>query len=619
MKTSSEHSKFDELRRQAEELLRSGGGRVQSSEIDILSLIHELEVHQIELQIQNEELRSARVELEQSRNRYADLYQHAPMGYVDLTPGGLIAESNIAAKNILGLTARDQLKLAFSSLIHLADQRKFRALMSRLAKSGNAQGTCELRIVTRGGFRFIQLEMAPSTGEEKKLRGWRIAFVDITERKQMEEELRESKAKLKSELDMALLFHELSNQLVTAGQIQELYDKMLDTALAIMRSDFASIQVLREDETNHGKDWILHLIAWRGFHAQSAKFWNLVTLDSTSSCGTVLRKGERFLIADVEKSDLVAGTQDLEEYRRSGIRSVQSTPLISRSGRLLGMISTHWLHPYDPPVGDLNKLDVLARQVADLIEYKQAEKGLIANRDELELRVKERTAELESAIEKLGAIPSRLIAAQEKERKRLASELHDSVGQTLAAFKFRVEFILASLRSGKTEEAIRLTEEFVPVLQRSIEETRAIYMGLRPKILEDFGVIAALRWYREEILNLFPATHVEIEIGIDESEIPKDLVIPIFRIAQEAMTNASKHSRAEWIDLSLSKNGGRIDLVVSDDGVGMDVGQILQSSTSRSLGLTSMRERAELTGGEFIIESIPGEGTTVRVCWPIWV
>ncbi|MGC8493384.1 MAG: PAS domain-containing sensor histidine kinase [Syntrophobacteraceae bacterium] len=219
------------------------------------------------------------------------------------------------------------------------------------------------------------------------------------------------------------------------------------------------------------------------------------------------------------------------------------------------------------------------------------------------------------AEKRLREIPSMLLEAQEEERKRLASELHDSIGQTLAALKFRLEFILDIMRKGEQAAAIRAAEEFVPILQRSIDETRAIYMALRPKVLEDFGVIAALRWYRDELLKLYPERHIEIDFRCEESQIPDRLVIPLFRIAQEALNNASKHSRAEWVDLAITANGHGMELVVSDDGVGMEVDQILQSSSARSLGLDGMRERAEMFGGRLTIISAPGKGTTVRARW----
>jgi len=257
---------------------------------------------------------------------------------------------------------------------------------------------------------------------------------------------------------------------------------------------------------------------------------------------------------------------------------------------------------------------VFNRMSHDLIAREEA---LRKARDEMQLQVQERTFALEEANTELRQIPSKLIAAQEEERKRLSAELHDCVGQTLAALKFRVENILIKLRNGENEEALRVTEQFVPTLQNSIEETRAVYMGLRPKVLEDFGVIAALRWYRDELLKLHPERHIEIETHVDENEIPNQLIIPIFRIAQEAINNASKHGNCEWIDVSLSRIGSGIELLISDDGVGMDVNQIIQSNTARSLGLIGMRERAELTGGSFSIDSTLGEGTTVRVHWPI--
>jgi GAF domain-containing protein len=137
-----------------------------------------------------------------------------------------------------------------------------------------------------------------------------------------------------------------------------------------MLSDMASMQLL-DPESNR-----LRLLAWKGFHPQSAKILGMGYLDSASTCGLALSAGSRVVVPDIETCDFMAGTADLDEYRRSNIRVVQSTPLVSRSGELLGMISTHRHEPHQPTDRALRRLDVLARQAADLIERSRTEAAL---------------------------------------------------------------------------------------------------------------------------------------------------------------------------------------------------------------------------------------------------
>jgi PAS domain S-box-containing protein len=252
----------------------------------------------------------------------------------------------------------------------------------------------------------------------------------------------------------------------------------------------------------------------------------------------------------------------------------------------------------------------------DITDRKRMEEALRESCDEMELRVRERTAELEKANEELRQIPSKLIAVQEEERKRLAAELHDSIGQTLAAVKFWIEMLLKLGAESDGSAVLSHLGQFVPILQRSIDETRSIYMGLRPSMLDSMGLLATLEWLRRECMKLYPQHHIELESRIAEEEIPESLKINVFRIVQEALNNVAKHSKAEWTDVSLSRGEKGLELVISDDGAGMDLESILHTNTARSLGLTSMRERAELSGGCLSIESAPGEGTTIRVCWP---
>ena len=139
--------------------------------------------------------------------------------------------------------------------------------------------------------------------------------------------------------------------------------------------------------------------------------------------------------------------------------------------------------------------------------------------------------------------------------------------------------------AGDGNAALNHLEQFVPILQRSIEETRSIYMGLRPSMLDSHGLLATLEWLRRECMKLYPERHIELEAGIAEEEVPESLKVNIFRIAQEALNNIAKHSKAEWVDISLSKNGNGIELVVSDDGVGMDLDMILPPALLQLLAL----------------------------------
>jgi two-component system CheB/CheR fusion protein len=131
----------------------------------------------------------------------------------------------------------------------------------------------------------------------------------------------------------------------------------------------------------------LYLLTWKGFDPESAKFWQRVRLDSRSSCAEELQQHQRVIVPDVEACDFMAGMEDLASYRRSGLRAVQTTPLISRAGRLVGMISTHWRRPHAPSERELCLLDVVARQAADLLERNQAEEALRESEQRFRLMV----------------------------------------------------------------------------------------------------------------------------------------------------------------------------------------------------------------------------------------
>ena len=202
-----------------------------------------------------------------------------------------------------------------------------------------------------------------------------------------------AREQLEAELTDTKRLQALSAQLLPEADISTLYEKVIDAAVSIMRSDFASIQMYYPERGSGGE---LRLLASHGFQSHATKFWEWVRADSQCTCGVALRTGRRVIASDVETADFMANTADLATYQQNGIRAVQSTPLVSRDGKLLGMISTHWRKPHQPSERDLRMFDILVRQAADLIERKQAEETQHLLTAELSHRVKNTLATVQA-------------------------------------------------------------------------------------------------------------------------------------------------------------------------------------------------------------------------------
>ena len=143
-------------------------------------------------------------------------------------------------------------------------------------------------------------------------------------------------------------------------------------------------------------------------------------------------------------------------------------------------------------------------------------------------------------------------------------------------------------------------------------------MDLRPSMIDDLGLLPTLSWFCKRFETIYSHIRTEQENGIEEGEIPSALKIVIYRVAQEAMNNIAKHSKADFVRLSLRKMGKKMEVMIQDNGQGFNLESVIsQENTKKGLGLSSMRERTELSGGSFGIESIEGEGTIIRASWPI--
>jgi PAS domain S-box-containing protein len=224
---------------------------------------------------------------------------------------------------------------------------------------------------------------------------------------------------------------------------------------------------------------------------------------------------------------------------------------------------------------------------------------------------------LRESTRQLQILSSKLLEAHEIERKHFARELHDSIGGRLAAIKFSLARKLDQMRGGEASSRI-LLEDIMSMVQNTIEEARRISTDLRPSILDDLGIIATIDWFCQEFERIYPGIRLGKEIRIEETEVPEPLKITVFRVFQEAMNNIAQHSNANFARLHIRKTAGSMELAIEDNGQGFDVKEVLSKKNLEvHMGLSTMKERAELSGGSFSIESIKGRGTAVRARWEI--
>ncbi|MGM0451753.1 MAG: ATP-binding protein [Thermodesulfobacteriota bacterium] len=275
--------------------------------------------------------------------------------------------------------------------------------------------------------------------------------------------------------------------------------------------------------------------------------------------------------------------------------------------------------------------------LTDITEQKRAESELARMRDELGDRVRLRTAELsetvkalEKEIEERKIVEDKLRQSEENmrqmshktmwmmenDRKNVAKEVHDSIGGSLAAIKFRLEDVLN--KSPENGEITQAMQQSIENIQDTIKETKRISAGLRPTTLDDLGLLATIKWYCRHLMESSPEISLVTKIEIDEEEIDEAQKITLYRIIQEAMSNAVGHSEADTIWLTLQQPDTSVTLEVKDNGCGFDMENVF-SETHEALvgyGLNSIRERSEISGGTFRIESFENAGTNVYVTLP---
>jgi signal transduction histidine kinase len=232
--------------------------------------------------------------------------------------------------------------------------------------------------------------------------------------------------------------------------------------------------------------------------------------------------------------------------------------------------------------------------------------------DDMAEALAQRQAERRRSEETLQLLSRRLLEAQESERRAIARELHDELGQALQALKINLQ----TAQRFPQEGAARLADS-IGIVDQTIQQVRALSVDLRPSVLDDLGLVAALEWYVERQAQ---------RIGFSGQFVaePPDLRVDptvetvCFRVVQEALTNVARHAQARQVWVELKQQGDTLDLVIRDDGVGFDVSAAQErAAQGASFGLLGMWERVELAGGHIEMDSTPGQGTEIRIRFPL--
>ncbi len=278
-----------------------------------------------------------------------------------------------------------------------------------------------------------------------------------------------------------------------------------------------------------------------------------------------------------------------------GIHAAMVAPLVSE-GNLAGVAVVGSSQPACFGKEQMQLFQLVADRAGSILEHTSLFEQVRAGRERSQI------------------LAQQLMEAQEAERRHLARELHDEIGQALTAIKINLQ---AVCRSVKESAASGRLEESIGIVDRVLQQVRNLSLDLRPSLLDDLGLAAALRWYLDRQAK---RAGFSAEFAADPPEIraPARLETACFRVAQEALTNVVRHAQAKQVRAELRQHDNQLELRIQDDGIGFDVAAARQrAARGQSLGLLGMQERVLLIGGRIEIDSDTGRGTTIAVRFPL--
>lgn len=513
--------------------------------------------------------------LETNEERFRSVVQTANDAIVSVDSHGNIIFWNKSAESIFGYSFDEVIGKPLTFIIPERFREAHQKAMDRVVSTGKSNiigKTVEMAGLRRDGSEFpVEISLASSQTREGTF--FTGIIRDVTERKKAEEALRRSRDELE------IRVRERTAELAKSNQALQFEIEEHKQAGEALRQSEMKYRIVADN--TYDWEW------WRDPKE------NFVYV--SPSCTRVTHHEAEEFIKNPDLLLKIIHPDDRSSFIRHQIEVEEKLAWGETEFRILRPDgSFRWLaHACQPVFNEQGRFLGRRGSNRDITERKIAEEALSESEKRLRL------------------LSSELLTVQESERKRIAREIHDGIGQTLAAIKFALESKLGQMGGGAASPEASV-ENIISLAQNGIEESRRIQMDLRPSILDDLGILATLSWFTREFQKVYSHISIEKEIDLQENEVPDSLKVPLFRVIQEALNNIAKHSKAALVRLSLGKNEDKIELNIEDNGMGFDL-----ENYRKGLGLTSMRERTELLGGSFAIESAPGKGTTIRASWPI--
>lgn len=544
--------------------------------------------------------------LRESEARLQLALDAAQMGTFVWYPEGDRGDTDARTLALYGLEPDSALNhtRGLGELVVPADRAAHAAKVARAldpAGDGVLRSEYRIRRARDGAERWIAtLAQTQFAGEPQVAVSITGVCADVTANKQAEAALRESKERQAFLLALSDALRPLTDAATVVATACRLLGKRLgaDRAYYVEMDESAGVTRVRADYLRGDSPSLV------GEYRVADFGWVIPPM----------RRGEMLVIQDVTTSPLVPAA-DLPAMAAVRIGAHVNAPLV-KGGALVGGLCVTEPDPREWTPAEVELVRDVGERLWGAIERVKAEGALRRANDELEERVKARTAELATALDTLEAemarrrdIARQLSTAQEDERLRISRDLHDTVGQLMAGLSLAFK---AVERSGDLPlpTAAKLAEA-QQVANAIGKEVHALAVRLRPTALDDIGLEAALgqlvaEWSARAVVA---ADFQAVGLG----RLSREIETTVYRVVQEALTNAAKHARASQVSVTVTRSPGHVTAAVEDDGTGFDPG----AAPQERLGLVGMRERAALVGGEVEIESSVGGGTTVLVRIPV--